>query len=155
MRIEQQSGKHIRPFNYQEFKRRIVLEDLAVGQTVPLNRRLDTLESFMVKEPTTSKKLFTPEGTNWEPMPGQLTIVDLSCPCVTAETACSLFNICLSIFLEKGRQKDPALGPPISRVVALDEAHKYMKAEESGAAGTSLTACSPQSAFSDTSACGS
>lgn len=33
--------------------------------------------------------------------------------------ACSLFNICLSLFLE---QKNPSIG----RVVALDEAHKYM-----------------------------
>ncbi len=52
--------------------------------------------------------------------PGQLTILDLSCPCVTAEMACSLFNICLSIFLE---QNTPA---SIGRVIALDEAHKYM-----------------------------
>jgi len=48
----------------------------------------------------------------------QLTIVDLSCPCVTAEVACLLFNICLSLFLEQ----DDGVG----RVVALDEAHKYM-----------------------------
>ena len=136
MRIEQQSGKTIRPFNYHEFKRRIGLEDLATGQKIPLNQRLDTLESFMIKKKTTSKPLPTPQGTNWEPIPGQLTIVDLSCPCVTAEMACSLFNICLSIFLEKGRQKDPISGPSIGRIVALDEAHKYMNAEESGAAGT-------------------
>lgn len=50
---------------------------------------------------------------------GQLTIVDLSCPCVTEETACSLFNICLSLFLEQNPED-------IGRVVALDEAHKYM-----------------------------
>jgi hypothetical protein len=47
-----------------------------------------------------------------------MTIVDLSCPCVTPDTACSLFNICLSLFLEQ----DGGIG----RVVALDEAHKYM-----------------------------
>lgn len=46
-------------------------------------------------------------------------MVDLSCPCVTAELACSLFNICLSLFLE---QKSP-----VGRVVAMDEAHKYMR----------------------------
>lgn len=50
---------------------------------------------------------------------GQLTIIDLSCPCVTEETACSLFNICLSLFLEHNPED-------IGRVVALDEAHKYM-----------------------------
>lgn len=44
--------------------------------------------------------------------------MDLSCPCVTAESACSLFNICLHLFLEQNSN--------IGRVVALDEAHKYM-----------------------------
>ena len=50
----------------------------------------------------------------------QLTIVDLSCPCITPETACTIFNISLSIFLEQ----DLTTG----RVIALDEAHKYMNA---------------------------
>lgn len=45
-----------------------------------------------------------------------MTIVDLSCPCISPETACSLFNICASIFLEQDTK--------IGRVVALDEAHK-------------------------------
>jgi hypothetical protein len=45
--------------------------------------------------------------------------VDLSCPCVTAEAACALFNICLNLFLEQPSDE-------IGRVVALDEAHKYM-----------------------------
>lgn len=49
---------------------------------------------------------------------GHLTIIDLSCPCVTAEAACSLFNVCLSLFLEQEST--------IGRVIALDEAHKYM-----------------------------
>ena len=42
--------------------------------------------------------------------------MDLSCPCISAETACSMFNTCLSIFLEQ----DMTTG----RVVVLDEAHK-------------------------------
>lgn len=37
---------------------------------------------------------------------------------MTAEAACSLFNICLHLFLEQSSN--------IGRVVALDEAHKYM-----------------------------
>lgn len=45
--------------------------------------------------------------------------MDLSCPCVTAELACSLFNICLSLFLEQKTS--------VGRVVAMDEAHKYMR----------------------------
>lgn len=50
--------------------------------------------------------------------PGQLTIIDLSCPCITHEAACALFNICLGLFLEQGCK--------VGRVIALDEAHKYM-----------------------------
>lgn len=53
---------------------------------------------------------------------GQLTVVDLSCPCITAEMACLLFNICLSIFLEPNSS--------VGRVIALDEAHKYMQESE-------------------------
>lgn len=49
---------------------------------------------------------------------GELIIVDLSCPCITPSMACSLFNICLAIFLEQKSK--------IGRVIALDEAHKYM-----------------------------
>ncbi|KAI1497589.1 hypothetical protein F5X99DRAFT_396303 [Biscogniauxia marginata] len=57
-------------------------------------------------------------GTDWTLKAGELIIVDLSCPCITSAMACSLFNICLSIFLGQ----ETSLG----RVVALDEAHKYM-----------------------------
>lgn len=42
----------------------------------------------------------------------------MSCPCITDATACSLFTICLSLFLEQQSE--------VGRVVALDEAHKYM-----------------------------
>lgn len=44
--------------------------------------------------------------------------MDLSCPCVTEETACSLFNICLELFIQHKSN--------VGLVVALDEAHKYM-----------------------------
>ncbi|KAH6610108.1 p-loop containing nucleoside triphosphate hydrolase [Trichoderma cornu-damae] len=120
LRIEQQSNQTT--FNYREFKKRLMDETLAAGQLQPLQQRLDTLESFMVKEQVvdvSKKKANSKHGGNgWQPITGQLTIVDLSCPCVTEETACSLFNICLSLFLEQS--------PEVGRVVALDEAHKYM-----------------------------
>lgn len=47
---------------------------------------------------------------------GCLTIIDLSDPVVDLDTACALFNICLSIFVD-------STPPTIGRVVALDEAH--------------------------------
>ncbi|KAK0665737.1 hypothetical protein QBC41DRAFT_232138 [Cercophora samala] len=137
LRITQQTSNT--GFNYSAFKRLMDEQNLTDMQMAPLKQRLDTLESFMVhahankyimrggqqqqqqqqqqqgQKPPKSKA----KGTNWQPRSGQLTIVDLSCPCVTAEMACSLFNICLSLFLE---QKADDVG----RVIALDEAHKYM-----------------------------
>lgn len=58
-------------FNYREFKRRLMDETLAVGQLQPLTQRLETLESFMVKEQVVniSKKKtlqIQGNGNNWE-----------------------------------------------------------------------------------------
>ena len=41
---------------------------------------------------------------------------DLSCPFVDEKTACDLFEMCLTIFLETRGD--------VGRIVALDEAHK-------------------------------
>ncbi|KAH7127921.1 hypothetical protein B0J13DRAFT_598656 [Dactylonectria estremocensis] len=142
--LQQQTGAK---FDYGAFKRHLENENLSEGQRVPLLQRLDTLESFMVKrqpEPSVASKegknkkgkakksgsvgSYVDNGNDWAPVSGQLTIVDLSCPCVTSEMACALFNICLSLFLEQ----DTAIG----RVVALDEAHKYLT---SGAECQTLT----------------
>ncbi|KAK7962442.1 uncharacterized protein PG986_003267 [Apiospora aurea] len=118
MRLEQQ--KKGTGFNYFRFRNSLAQEDLTQQQSIPLQQRLETLESFMVKSQVKpqDKANKSMKGTFWTPCEGQLTIVDLSCPCVTAEMACSLFNICLSLFLEQPSS--------IGRVVALDEAHKYM-----------------------------
>ncbi|AEO64963.1 uncharacterized protein THITE_2111371 [Thermothielavioides terrestris NRRL 8126] len=129
-------------FSYTAFKRSLAGEDLSEMQLAPLKQRLETLESFMVEDQAKAYNMFTnvssqaPKshpakggGTSWAPQNGHLTIVDLSCPCVTPEMACSLFNICLSLFLEQ----DPAA---VGRVVALDEAHKYMTDSQECAALT-------------------
>ncbi|KAF4475547.1 hypothetical protein CGGC5_v015985 [Colletotrichum fructicola Nara gc5] len=105
IRLEQQEKGS--QFDYAKFKTALAREKFSEGQQGPLQQRLETLESFMVKGKARSDE----EG-------GQLTIVDLSCPCITPEMACLLFNICLSLFLE---QKSV-----VGRVVALDEAHKYL-----------------------------
>lgn len=121
-------------FDYKAFKAMLAREDLTDSQRVPLAQRLETLESFMAptQESITKKKKKTagaavamPAGNSWGPWAGQLTIIDLSCPCVTAEGACALFNICLSLFLEQDSRQ-------VGQIVALDEAHKYMN--ESGEA---------------------
>lgn len=134
MRLTQQSTGG--SFDYNEFSSHIRDAALTPGQLVPLQQRLDTLESFMPKifriENGEHGLKPKPKGNDWTAMvcishliqarsdlvrqAGSLTIVDLSCPCVTPESACSLFNICLSLFLEQ----EACHG----RVVALDEAHK-------------------------------
>ncbi|KAI1453332.1 hypothetical protein F4805DRAFT_377803 [Annulohypoxylon moriforme] len=131
MRISQQQTRS--GFKYNDFVRELQNENLMADQIRPLQQRLDTLESFMVPEqigpgaqiinPSTkaqkhANKKAKSAGTNWTPQSGELIIVDLSCPCITPSMACSLFNICLAIFLE---QKTT-----LGRVIALDEAHKYM-----------------------------
>lgn len=113
LRIRQQQTPGAQ-FNYRVFRQMLNEEDLSDHQRVPLDQRLDNLESFMARK--------RQPGNDWTPRPGQVTVVDLSCPCVTPEGACQLFNICLSLFLEQNKE--------VGRVVALDEAHKYMN--ESG-----------------------
>ncbi|KFY83986.1 hypothetical protein V500_09690 [Pseudogymnoascus sp. VKM F-4518 (FW-2643)] len=123
MRIEQQETGT--GFSYSTFKDRIARTEMTPAQLSPLTQRLDTLESFMPNSqtgailPRRKGKPVRQYGNDWTSEPGSLTIVDLSCPCVTSEGACSLFNICLSIFLEQ----DMTAG---RRVIALDEAHKFM-----------------------------
>lgn len=144
LRLEQQrTGTS---FRYQAFKAMLDREDLTDSQRVPLQQRLETLESFMAETqaPSTGRtNLFgqkpraapkpapKPVGNDWTPRARQLTIVDLSCPCVTAEGACSLFNICLSLFLEQDSTR-------VGRVIALDEAHKYMNESGEASALTEL-----------------
>ncbi|GAB1312379.1 Zona occludens toxin N-terminal domain-containing protein [Madurella fahalii] len=147
--VQQRTGSG---FDYSEFKKQLQAEDLTDAQLSPLKQRLETLESFMVEKQAKAYDMFAApqrggggggggssssntnnnknrghkpaarsKGTSWAPQSSVLTVVDLSCPCVTPEMACSLFHICLSLFLE---QDAAAVG----RVVALDEAHKYMTA---------------------------
>ncbi|EEQ84470.1 uncharacterized protein BDCG_01275 [Blastomyces dermatitidis ER-3] len=113
-----------RGINFNSFKKRLyVAENLNKGQLGPLNMRLNLLESFLEK---TYKKpargLAVGKGRQgkniWDFPPGSLTIIDLSCPFVDENDACSLFNICLNIFMERRNES--------GRVVALDEAHKFL-----------------------------
>ncbi|KAM3073699.1 hypothetical protein ACMFMG_004418 [Clarireedia jacksonii] len=129
------------------------------AQLAPLKQRLDTLESFMPADQIAASnkasawkslaKSKRRAGNDWSvnvvpPLflkcinwwltlnkSGQLTIVDLSCPCMTSEAASALFNICLSLYLEQVTD--------ISRIVALDEAHKYMSATDDPLTNTPLS----------------
>jgi hypothetical protein len=82
----------------------------------------------------------SPKPSTWTPrqranqpdslvgVPGSLTIIDLTDPVVDPDSACVLFDICLSIFLSQTR---------CGKIVALDEAHNYMA--ESNAAAAQFT----------------
>lgn len=71
MRMVQQETRGT--FNYREFKRQVLDMTLTQSQVAPLNQRLDTIESFMVKEQTsltieTKKKGVRPSkvrGNDW------------------------------------------------------------------------------------------
>lgn len=103
--------------NYMEFIRLLNAEDFSPTQRTFLKLRLQLLESFMMpSKPFNSSD--TKGSDLWDFPPGTLTIVDLSDPFVSSSDACALFNICLSLFLERRN-----LG---SCVVALDEAHKFL-----------------------------
>lgn len=104
-------------FDYKHFLRCLSEIDWVKGQEAPLNLRLQVLESFLT--PSSATKATTkPAATEniWAFEPGTLTIVDLSDPFLSADDACCLFSICLSIFLEE-RAK-------CGRVIVMDEAHK-------------------------------
>ncbi|KAL4777962.1 hypothetical protein BJX76DRAFT_367007 [Aspergillus varians] len=119
MRIVEQENET--GFDYREFKQNLMSSNLTTAQLEPLRQRLETLESFMPKSHTGKARITKGRALRrsiWEPQAGRLIIVDLSCPCISPETACSLFSICTGIFLEQDTR--------IGRVMALDEAHKYM-----------------------------
>lgn len=96
-------------FSYPKFKEAIEACDLTPAQKGPLQQRLDLLESFLDLDNSAVDYSFEA---------GSITIVDLSCPFVDANTACTLFNICIGMYLESN--------PTVGKLIAVDEAHKYM-----------------------------
>lgn len=101
--------------DYAEFKKRLDDQKFTSQQNIPLQLRLQLLESFMNSK--SKNALSTDQHKNvWDFKPGSLTIIDLSCPFVDEADACGMFNICLSLFIETRGNA--------GRIVALDEAHK-------------------------------
>lgn len=132
------SDKDTRGINFADFEKRIEAVAPNENQRIMLNSRIKLLRSFFLKPDTSNPQKGKKEGqgkqedidqadvdkyltkhadkTIWDFKPGELTIVDLSCPFVEEGAACALFNICLALFQE-GRED-------VGRLVALDEAHK-------------------------------
>lgn len=104
--------------DYRDFRTRVEMLDLSLGQKIPLGLRLDLLQEFIEEQQqkTKANKHLSKKGNDWEPVPGRLTIIDLSCHFLDVSTACTLFDIYLGVFLEQKLD--------IGRLVALDEAHK-------------------------------
>lgn len=107
-------------FDYSLFRKKLDAEDFLKGQQVPLQMRLDVLESFF--EPGTMQNSNGKPTKNsrvddiWKFPQGSLTIIDLSCPFVDPDDACALFNICISLVLKDRHES--------GRILAFDEAHK-------------------------------
>ncbi|KAF2760277.1 hypothetical protein EJ05DRAFT_508831 [Pseudovirgaria hyperparasitica] len=111
---------------YQKFKRDLAALDLSDTQRGPLDLRVSLLEDYMkLNPPKNSGGPYLPLFTA---RPGELTIVDLSTPLLDQAAACSLFNICLELFLEADNG--------VAKIVGLDEAHKYMGPTDASAVFT-------------------
>ena len=93
-------------FNYFDFKNRLKKFRFNPAQTNMLQMRLGLLDSFLDLDNTCPEPQFNE---------GEITIMDLSCPFVDANTACTLFGIGLKHYL-----RSSAAG----KMVVLDEAHR-------------------------------
>ncbi|KAI5805464.1 hypothetical protein DFH27DRAFT_512420 [Peziza echinospora] len=98
-------------FDYIQFRDRLAKTKFEPLQRRMLQQRLDLLESFLDLENDVPVKIGGDDG--------ELTIVDLSCPFVDEASACVLFNICIGLYLSGSE-------PNSGKVIAMDEAHKYM-----------------------------
>ena len=110
--------------DYQDFRDQLLKEKFNDAQRKMLDARLQLLESFMYPRPgvkwlnedDAKERLKIAKAGMLSFQRRSLTIVDLSCPFVDESAACTMFNICVAIFLEDREET--------SRIVALDEAHK-------------------------------
>lgn len=105
-------------FNYTAFKDKLSATQFVRGQDGPMKLRLDLLESFMNRSKEIPPKILANNKNDFlVGTPGSLTIVDLTDPVIDPDSACVLFDICLSVFIQQTK---------CGKIVALDEAHNYM-----------------------------
>ena len=93
-------------FDYHDFRSRLSKQKFDRQQNDFLNQRLDLLESFLDLDGESAEPRFRP---------GEITIMDMSCPFVDSNTACVLFKIALRKYLESHAN---------GKLIVLDEAHK-------------------------------
>ncbi|XP_014558608.1 hypothetical protein COCVIDRAFT_14210 [Bipolaris victoriae FI3] len=111
-------------FDYITFKNELSATKFTSAQDGPMKLRLDLLESFMKRSKNGASILANTENDFLTGTPGSLTIVDLTDPVIDADSACALFDICLSVFIQQTQ---------CGKIVALDEAHNYMTEGSSAA----------------------
>jgi hypothetical protein len=93
-------------FDYKAFKMHLKKKDFNPTQSSMLKMRLDLLESFLDMNLSVMEPQF---------QPGEITIMDMSCPFVDANTACILFRVGLKRYLQSKAK---------GKMIVLDEAHK-------------------------------
>ncbi|KAJ4293496.1 hypothetical protein N0V90_008779 [Kalmusia sp. IMI 367209] len=96
-------------FDYNVFKQHIKNQKFDHVQQNMLDIRLAILESFLDLKGTHKEELLF--------RPGEVNIMDMSCPFVDANTACIMFKCGLQRYLQSG---------VAGKMIVLDEAHKYM-----------------------------
>jgi hypothetical protein len=94
------------PFNYSSFRAKLKQCRSNPTQVNMLQMRLGLLDTFLDLHSTCAESQFRE---------GEVTIMDMSCPFVDANTACLLFRIGLQKYLQSG-----AAG----KMIVLDDAHK-------------------------------
>jgi hypothetical protein len=95
-------------FDYNVFKLHLKKQKFNPAQSNMLQMRLSLLESFLDMKDICSEPKF---------LPGEITIMDMSCPFVDANTACILFEIGLQQYLQS---------KTTGKMIVLDEAHKVL-----------------------------
>lgn len=119
MAVKRQSSKDT--FSFAKFVQELRKEKWDQQQERMLNLRLALLASFMASSPQEAKSI-------WTFAPGTLTIIDLSDPFIDPHSASTLFELCLTTFLS-------VVGDAQGKIIALDEAHKFLTMEEEDTAG--------------------
>jgi len=114
---------------FSDFLQEVQSKFKSVGQISPLRQRLQLLKSF-VKESETNRALFEHQVDLGDLMGrGTLIVCDLTDPMLSADEANGIFQVLLEQFRNK------SLSNHCGKVVAFDEAHKYLSA--SGGGGSS------------------
>lgn len=112
------------PFDYKAFKLLLEKQEFNPAQASMLRMRLNLLESFLDMDGSCPEPQFRP---------GEITIMDMSCPFVDANTACILFRIGLQRYIQS---------TGTGKMIVLDEAHKVFSHGTSSSLFLALTPAS-------------